>query len=329
VVLCGGFVLAVLPATLISSQYRWSSAAMLLLLIPISYTTIMAETYRGLQRIAAYQIFHVNGFLLAATASGIFALLRVDSAVVALGAYGLSAVLVAVTAEGYWRHIADTRAMSESRSRDLLRSGTPLIWVTFCQVAMFWIPIPLLKLFAEDADAGQFAVAARMAQFVTIGLVLVNSIAGPKFAEVTAKKDQASLEAAWGYVTFVTVVIGSPGAIALVVFSEEILSILFGAEFQDAAAALKILVFGQFVNVLCGSVQLLLLMSGFERVVSRIYYVTSGLMLLSLAPLILAASSSGAALAVASAMAFQNLWMARQAKEKLNLRFLRAWTRSS
>ncbi len=116
-----------------------------------------------------------------------------------------------------------------------------------------------------DADAtGTYAVLERMADAALLGMVSVELLVAPKFSSLHTQQKHHDLEryarlAAWGS-TSVTLVF----ATMLMFFGKPILS-MFGSEFVSGYAALLVMLLGVASKALCGSVGLLLCMTGHQR----------------------------------------------------------------
>ena len=118
----------------------------------------------------------------------------------------------------------------------------------------------------QEEDVGLYAVAVRLATLTSLGLVAVNTIAGPMIVESYTKGDMKRFEQVVRNSARMIVLVSLPVLGILLLFPKYVLSI-FGPEFLAAKVALMWLVLGQFVNSLCGSVGIVLQMTGGERVV--------------------------------------------------------------
>ncbi|WP_445249553.1 lipopolysaccharide biosynthesis protein [Microcoleus sp. OTE_8_concoct_300] len=114
------------------------------------------------------------------------------------------------------------------------------------------------------SEAGIYNAAVKTAVWVSFILQVVNMVAAPVFATLYAKKDMQGLQKV---VSRVTLWIFWPSivlALGLIAFSKPVLSI-FGPDFTAASWSLKILIVGQLVNALCGSVGNLMVMTGHQN----------------------------------------------------------------
>jgi O-antigen/teichoic acid export membrane protein len=122
----------------------------------------------------------------------------------------------------------------------------------------------LLGWFAGTTAAGIYSIAYRIAVLVTFVLNAVNIIFAPTIAALYVQGDRSGLQAlatmtAW-WATLSALAIALP----LLVLSEFWLG-LFGEAFVAGSSALRILLIGQVVSAMAGSVGYLMMMTGHER----------------------------------------------------------------
>ncbi|MEM1172992.1 MAG: oligosaccharide flippase family protein [Cyanobacteria bacterium P01_H01_bin.35] len=157
-------------------------------------------------------------------------------------------------------------------------------------------------------EAGMYAAAVKTAEWVFFVLGIINIVAAPSFVALYVKNNIDGLQKV---VSAVAVWIFWPSlliSLFLILFSEPILGI-FGSEFIAANWQLKILVLGQAINVWCGSVALLMIMTGHQNksVVVFVYAAVINIVLNAIAiPLI---GAIGAAIATAFCSALWNIWL--------------------
>lgn len=120
-----------------------------------------------------------------------------------------------------------------------------------------------------EEDVGVFRVAERLAVLVSFPLVVVNSLYARHFSLLYHSDRLKDLSRKYRDSIFLGLLIGGPTFLVLMSFSAEALA-FFGKEFSGYTAILKILLVGHIVNVLAGSVALLMNMSGEERYVRNV-----------------------------------------------------------
>ncbi len=291
----------------------------ILAILPVAIATLHAAMFRGLKKILEFQLFHANGLIIPACSLLLLLLfLRSSDVQMAVLAYSGGAFISAALAWYKWSCTVEKAPYEDVPASELLDSSLPLVWVTVFQTAIQWLPIVLLNIFASSAESGVYGVASRTAQITTMTLVLINSIAAPKFAELAAKGDWVTLERVARQATTLMILLALPIFVVLFFWSSFVLSI-FGREFAVGGDVLKLLMLGQFVNVICGSVQLLLLMAGFERTVRNIFLLTAPVNFVLLVTLITFWSTYGAALAVTLSLFLSNVLMTIAVFRKLSI----------
>ncbi|NES88908.1 MULTISPECIES: flippase [Okeania] len=157
-------------------------------------------------------------------------------------------------------------------------------------------------------QAGIYSAAVKTAIWVAFILQTINIVVAPVFTELYTQNDQQGLQNLVSKVTvwifWFSLAIGS----ILIVFAQPVMG-LFGPEFIVAHWQLKILVLGQMVNALCGSVGLLMVMTGHQNQAVVVYGYTALINIVLNGILIPIFGSIGAAIATGLTMAMSNIWL--------------------
>lgn len=168
--------------------------------------------------------------------------------------------------------------------------------------------IVMVGTFLGPEQAGLYGAAVKTAMWVGVVLQTVNMVAAPAFTMLYTQDDMKGLQQ---LVAAVTLWIFWPSlviALLLLFFAPEVMG-WFGPSFVGATWELKVLVLGQFVSSLCGSVGYLMAMTGHQNqsvvVFGTAAAVNIGLNAVGI-PLI---GAMGAAIATAFTMAVWNIWL--------------------
>jgi len=145
------------------------------------------------------------------------------------------------------------------------QAAWPLACLAGMQLINQHIATLVLGYFVTVADVAVFKVVTSVAGAVGFGLYSVNTMIAPYFAKLYAQKEKQKLQYLVSLSSGVILIFCVPIAIMLVVFGNEVLLLMFGAEYVRGYEALLILVIGQLINSITGSVSILLNMTGFER----------------------------------------------------------------
>jgi O-antigen/teichoic acid export membrane protein len=184
-----------------------------------------------------------------------------------------------------------------------------MLLIAAAQVLMERADVLLLGWFAGTTEAGIYSIAHRIAMLVTFVLTAVNIIFAPTAAALYAQGDRSGLQ------TLVTMtawwITGSALAIALpfLVLTGFWLG-LFGDAFVAGSSALRILIVGQLISAMAGSVGYLMMMTGQERQAALIILGATAANLVLNLLLIPLFGMEGAAIANAATLAAWNVAMA-------------------
>ena len=291
--------------------------------IPLSLGVLISRALQGLSRIRdsvlVFTIFPTGialaGTWLLASEWG------VNGAIVAY--------LIAVTAAFIYGWFVWGRAMEKSSSafqprkfpppiKKLLRSGSHLLIGALLQLVMQMSGTLMLGIWSENADVSRFAVAMRTATLISFVLLAVNMIAQPKFAELYARRDIESLATTAHKATLLMTAFAAPVFLVLV-FAPAFVMSIFGSDFASGAVTLQILSVGQFVNVIAGSVGVLLVMSGHEQEYRNVQILAACVVLVLNVLLIPLYGAIGAAIAATAGVVVQNVFFAILVWTKLGI----------
>jgi O-antigen/teichoic acid export membrane protein len=126
-------------------------------------------------------------------------------------------------------------------------------------------PVLLLGLFATAEEAGLYRVADNIASLLSLTLIVINSVIGPRIAGLYAEGKLDELSHLAKNTARLALGVSLPIIIAVLVFGEWILQFLFGRAYTEAYLVLVVLVVGQVVNIATGSVGLIMNMTGHEK----------------------------------------------------------------
>ena len=99
---------------------------------------------------------------------------------------------------------------------------------------------------------GEYAAAAKVVLLVTFFASMINGWSIPDLARFKLEKDHTQFEMTLRASSFLNFLIGIFVTSLFYIFSEVLLTMIFGAGYTDAASILRILLLGQFVSVLVG-----------------------------------------------------------------------------
>jgi len=205
--------------------------------------------------------------------------------------------------------------------RELFNSCLPLwLVVIMSQLSIYGAQF-VAGVWLEGEDLAQLAVAQRVAMLMSSVLLVVNLVVAPMFADLYAKDSHAELQSLVRWCSRLLYIATIPLAIVFLGFAELIMGI-FGDGFVEGDNVLRILVIGQLVNVIAGSVGMLLVMSGHEKAYRNIAIVTGPLSVVLALLLVPVFGVLGAANAAAIAMIVHNVLAVIAVKRRLAINTL-------
>jgi O-antigen/teichoic acid export membrane protein len=278
-------------------------------LIPFTIIHINAQAYRGLKRIKEFSFFqHTSKFLFAVI---IFVLLFyfTDIDVIIMPIYSfLAAVFIVMifSGVGIFKTFKGVQTIIIFTKKEILSTSYPMMLSSSILLLMAWADTIMIGIFKTEVDVGFYNVALKLAMLASIILGSVNSILAPKISETFNNNKIDEFKVLIKQSTRIIFFISLPILIVLFLFPEFLLS-LFGQEFVIAKTTLLILLIGQAVNAMSGSVGLILQMTGKEKVYQNILLIALVFNIMLNLFLIPKFGIEGAAIASAFSFLFWNL----------------------
>lgn len=275
--------------------------------LPFALTQLLGEVLRAAGRHLLSALVH--GALVPCIALGLLAATPAgDGPGGAAAAYAAAVAMAAIAA---WLLIAALPVEGTARAgalgvAELLAAAGPVGWTVLLSVWLGFCETLLLGSLRDAAEAGVYAAALRLALLLNFLLVAFNTVLAPRFAVLYKDGQRARLRRLAVSSTLAMLVLSAPFFVGVFVFPGELLS-LFGPQFAAGADALRVLGAGQFVNLCCGPVMLILLMTGHQREARRHTLVTVAVNLAAALWLIERHGVPGAAWSAALGMVLLNL----------------------
>ena len=129
------------------------------------------------------------------------------------------------------------------------------------QFVMAWTDKLMLGNMMDSDQVGIYFTAFKLSMLASLSLMAINSIAGPKFAEMFSKNDFSSLKKVVHQSTEIIFWTTIPFVIVFFIFPQKIM-LLFGDEFKIGSNALMILSLAKLISSFSGSVGNILQMTG-------------------------------------------------------------------
>jgi O-antigen/teichoic acid export membrane protein len=161
-------------------------------------------------------------------------------------------------------------------SKAILKRSAPMAISAASFLLMQSMDVLMLKQFDNYAAVAIYSVAVKLTLLLSVALASVNAVLAPKIAEDYNRSDHTALALKIKKATRLIFLSTAPAIVVLALSAEWILT-WFGPEYSAAKTPLHILLLGQVVNTLCGSVGVYLNMTSKQKAFQWI--VASGLVL--------------------------------------------------
>ncbi|MYM65129.1 MATE family efflux transporter [Pseudomaricurvus sp. HS19] len=197
--------------------------------------------------------------------------------------------------------------------RQLVASGN--LWAVSCMnVLANWSAIVMAAIFVQAEELAYLSAAQRTAMLASFILSIVNTVVAPRYAQLWSSGKVDRVRSLARNSTRAMILVMLPAFSLVIIFPSEIMR-LFGSGFEAGATLLVIMALGQLVNVATGSVAYLLSMSGHERDLKRVTFISGPISIVSAVFFTSQWGVLGAAIATAVGLSAQNLgalWMVKR-----------------
>lgn len=192
--------------------------------------------------------------------------------------YVLATIITAIISLFVWfrfSHLLSNEVEHQFTSRQIILTSTPMLLSGAFIIFNGWIDTLILGVLASEEEVGIFNVLLKIAAVANIFVFAVNSIATPKYAQLSALDKRNTLQKQVTKSNKLIAFLNLPVIVGLVILYQPILNML-GSSFppEKYGFALFVLCIGRFVNSFCGSGGQLLNMTGFQRINQNITIAT-------------------------------------------------------
>lgn len=275
----------------------------------------LTEAYKGIERI--YLGLALWGIVYPATNALLILFLNKNQGLSGLGIAGheigvisltLSAGLTWITARLLWWGF--THSWVPKHRDEVIKlerkESSRLFQVALMEFGVNMLPTFLMGALVMSGDIAIFESARRTSLLMAFFLVAFNSVLSPRIAGLHSKGNIEAIKRLSNKSTLLLVILTTPLLIGIGFFPSQIMS-LFGKEFTSGSLELLVLSAGQFFNVICGPVGIILVMGKKDKEKLRATFLGFAIMLILCLVLIPIMGILGGAIAVASGVVLQNL----------------------
>ena len=296
---------------------------MMLCLPFFSLNSLNAFAFQGLEKITTSLI--LLSILIPIQVSTYVYVFEISSATQTAWAFLCASLIAFIIGAVIWLHsVPKGNGNGIVSNKSILRTSIPLwIFVVVSQLIQFYSQL-ILGIYGSISDVAILAVSQRISLLVSLMLLAINYVVSPILARLYDEGNIEEIKKLCVYTVRILLAVGLPVISAIIIFPSEILS-LFGKEYTSGAIVLIILVFGQLINVMTGSVGFLLSMTKYENVLRNQTMLTALVVLPLGVYLISSFGLFGAAITTSISIALHNLLLAFSVHSKLGINVFKFW----
>ena len=242
-----------------------------LMLVPVlSLINVLSNTLRGLHIIAPSQLIIITKqmvfLLLILSIFFYISNITVDQIVLSnFVASLLSMILVVVFLFRYYpKELIATKPTYEVKY--WLLNAIPLFLIAGIQIINNRADILMLGAMMSSYEVGIYDVAMRGAELIIFFVVVFNISIASTFSKLYTEGNFEKLSKVITNATRIIFLLTMPVALVLFIFGDNLIGFVFGKEYLSGLFALYILMAGHLFNVMTGPSDLLLIMSGYQKV---------------------------------------------------------------
>ena len=247
-------------------------------ILPFSISMINSALFRGNKQIVLYSFYDSLGRFLWGGSIVLILHFFTTNTYVVISGYVLGLyVLAFLSFRGLNKILNPSQSENEQQEKreysfkELLSLSNSLFWTTFVMQGSQWATTLILGHYLSKDEVGVFDATNRLAGLITIILYATNSITAPKFAESAYDKkllqrnvDASSKLIFWSSVPlFLVMFIGGPFMLQFLGYGKT------NTDVNEYLIFVVILV-GQLINNLSGSVGMLMQMTGLHKLSQRL-----------------------------------------------------------
>lgn len=292
----------------------------LAVIIPQILSRIFASGINGFRKI--WQSNLVNDTLSKVlVALGLFTLLLFNIEITVINVailYAIGRIGVTLAVGGYWKHLFKFKGKRTLQTGPMLKVALPLLIVSSTTLVAKSTDTVMLGWLSTARDVGFYSVASKLGLLTNFFLAISISTLSPKIASLYAEKKMKELEKMIQQITKGLFFLGI-GTIAVYFFVGKSILNLWGDEFIAAYLVLIIITIGQFFNVSTAGTSVFLVMTGHEKILGKIVFLSAIINFTLNYLLIPKYGAAGAAIATASTVTVENIIKVITVKQKTGI----------
>jgi len=200
--------------------------------------------------------------------------------------------------------IFNTKIKAIPMDRELFSFSWPLIFVAIAGIVMGFTDTLMVGYFCTSYEVGIYNAALPTAMLIRMPSLALASIFMPVITELYSRGKYDDLRDTYSAVIKWILSLAFPAFLLMALFSDDIIKILFGAEYVAGAGALAILAFGFFISTILARASSILSAFGRTKIIMVVSFAAAAANLCLNLYLIPIFGIKGAAMATASSLIF-------------------------
>jgi O-antigen/teichoic acid export membrane protein len=205
---------------------------------------------------------------------------------------------------------------ADELSNDILNSKHDFFYTSLCGLLIQWGTYTASVFYISSSEMAALSAANRFAFVISFILTIVNTVAIPIFVSCIKQGNYEKLVVVSRVFSLMLYIASIPLVAIFILYSKELMS-LFGEHYISYYPILCVLMAGQLINVLTGSVAYLLNLSGNERIVRKISLFTALSTVVLSIPVIHNFGLYGTCILMFLSLSLQNVFLFIQVKSKI------------
>ena len=237
---------------------------------------LFSETFRGFQDVRSATVFgslSTGGLLTAVllTASLVLLFLSQEQAslrtvlLLAVGSGFTSALLASWLLRRKVTSLPSRGGESRAEVKEVLHVSWPLLVTNLTLFLLVQADIWVLGVFRGEEEVAVYGAASRLALITFLITQVLYAVLPPIIAEKYASNEREVLERLLRASATIAALFASPILLAFVLFSSDVLGVVYGSYYESGQWVLVLLSLSSFVNVATGIRGYVLMMTGGER----------------------------------------------------------------
>ncbi len=211
------------------------------------------------------------------------------------------------------------RATRIINNRQWISSALPMALSQGMHVFQGNASLLLLGFLSTVSVVGNFRVATSLVLLIGFPISLINMISGSIISRIYIQRKMEALQYLMTCLTLAMTIGTAIVTLPLLAYGPFLLNLVFGKDFLASNPPLQVLCFGMLLCSTLGANVVLLNMCGYERRVTRAFFIALIFLIVVGVPLIYFYGSVGAAIANATSMFLWNIILYRDARKLINI----------